>query len=47
MIHLELPREIPNFSDIIDLCCERDVKYKQRVLNSKDFCSKKETIIEI
>lgn len=41
MIHLKLPKDIPNFSDVIDLCCEKNVVYKQNVLNAKDFLIQK------
>ncbi|MGQ9444823.1 HNH endonuclease [[Pasteurella] aerogenes] len=37
MIHLDLPKEIPSFSEVIDLCCARNVTYKQSVLNGKNF----------
>ncbi|WP_409025768.1 HNH endonuclease [Gallibacterium anatis] len=37
MIHLKPIKEIPSFSDVIDLCCERNVAYKQNVLNEKIF----------
>ncbi|MDG2955594.1 HNH endonuclease [Bisgaard Taxon 10/6] len=37
MIHLDLPKEMPSFSEVIDLCCTKDVAYKQSVLNGKSF----------
>lgn len=37
MIRLILPDSIPSHSKVIDLCCERDVNYKQHVLNNQNF----------
>ncbi|WP_118775702.1 HNH endonuclease [Haemophilus haemolyticus] len=37
MIRLTLPDSIPPHSEVINLCCERDVNYKQHVLNNQNF----------
>jgi hypothetical protein len=37
MIRLTLPDSIPSHSEVIDLCCERNVGYRQHILDNKDF----------
>ena len=37
MIRLVLPNSIQSHSEVINLCCERDVNYKQHVLNNQNF----------
>ena len=47
MIRLTLPDSIPSHSEVIDLCCERNVGYRQHILDNKDFLvDKGDTYIE-
>ena len=47
MIRLTLPDSIPSHSEVIDLCCERNVYYRQHVLDNKDFLINKGNCYEI
>lgn len=47
MIRLTLPDSIPSHSEVIDLCCERNVNYRQHVLDNKDFLINKGNCYEI
>ncbi len=35
MIRLTLPDSIPSHSEVIDLCCERNVNYRQQRFSHK------------
>ena len=47
MIRLTLPDSIPSHSEVIDLCCERNVGYRQHILDNKDFLIDKGNCYEI
>lgn len=47
MIRLILPNSIQSHSEIIDLCCEKNVYYKQHILDNKDFILNKGNDYEI
>lgn len=47
MIRLTLPNSIPSHSEVIDLCCERNVGYRQHILDNKDFLIDKGNCYEI
>ena len=44
MIRLTLPDSIPSHSEVIDLCCERNVGYRQHILDNKDFRSEERRV---